>query len=192
MKENLINHNPDTALQRPDRGPIEIPELLIPYYEGKKVVEIGFAGGDYIPIWAAHAKEVIGYEADESRFAVASAQENIKNLDNVFLLSQIVTPEEIIDADFYYGWSTLPLPIEFIDRLKSAGKKGTFAFYGGWAERDLSEHTEGGNMCFRTEKELEELNDCEVIYFKSKELDNRPQFDNLSKTNEYTIIIKHF
>ena len=45
-------------LQRPWRGPIEVPETLKDFYKDKVVVEIGCAVGDYLPIWAKYAKKL--------------------------------------------------------------------------------------------------------------------------------------
>ena len=172
--EKLISNNPDTTLQRPWRAPIEIHEVLASYYEGKRVVHIGHAAGDLVPGWAAHAKEVIGYEADPSRYAQSAQRQDLKNLDNVILIQQTATPENLVGADFYYCWMG-GFQESLGDNLKAAGKKSPFtvAFYGGWAERDLVEHPHGGAMCFMTEEELKE-SDYEVVYFNSKELDNRP------------------
>jgi hypothetical protein len=208
-KENLISHNPDTLLQRPWRGPIEVPELLIPYYEGKVAVEIGFAAGDYIPIWAKHAKEFIGFESFTANmrpwFDMAQGRQDLKRLDNISLLNQEISPEEVPEADFYYGSGLLPPIVEFVTRMKNVGKRGVFAWFSGFAKEDFTPEYKDSLkniperiISFDGEDYIDTGHFDQFCYFadesisfNSKELDNRPVHDEMSMTNKCIISIKH-
>ena len=114
-----------TFLARPDRAPIEIPNLTSKYYDGKVVAEIGCAAGDFLPLSAQGARKVVGYESDRQRFSMASTRPEVKEDKSIRVSDDLVTPESIVDADFYYGWSTEPSVVEFAERLKKENK-GSF------------------------------------------------------------------
>ena len=116
----MISHNPDTLLQRPWRGPIEVPEVLREYYEGKKVIEIGCAAGDYMPTWSKYAESYVGYEKRRDWYSRAVGRQDIG--DNVTFLNENVTPESIPEADLYYSWTPQPEEKVFAERMQAAGK----------------------------------------------------------------------
>jgi hypothetical protein len=191
-KEDLIKVNPKTTLQRPWRSPIEIPELLAPYYKGKRVIEVGCAAGDFIPTWSKYAKRVIGYEYDFERYKLLTDRQDLRGLDNVSLERKLVLAKDIPEADFYYVWlDNKKQRVSIREGLIELGAKGVFAYYGGWSTRDLLNVPEAYKMGMYeyTDEEYEQCAD-EVIYFHSKELDNRDHYDAQSRTNEFRIIIE--
>lgn len=178
----MITHNPDTILQRPWRGPIEVPEVLREYYEGKTVVEIGCAAGDYMPIWSKYAKHYTGYELKSDWYSLAAGRSDIG--DNVTLLNERVTPENIPEADLYYSWTPVPEVKTFVERMRAAGKTGIFAVYGGVSAAD-SDHVK------RVSDHLAWTDwPSRVISFEASEKDNREFFDQHADGRRLMVILK--
>jgi hypothetical protein len=121
--------NPDTVWQRPQRGPIEVPKVLIPYYKNKRVVEIGFGVGDFIPTWAEHATSVIAYEREPELFEIASHRKDLQALTNVSLVEGSIEFDELPDADFYYIWTHMREIREWFELFADSKKPGTFAAF---------------------------------------------------------------
>lgn len=183
----MITHNPDTLLQRPWRGPIEIPEALREYYEGKTVVEIGCAAGDYIPGWLKYAKHYTGYEKRRDWYSLAAGRADIG--DNVTLLNEFVTPESIPEAALYYSWTPVPPYQLFVDRMRAAGKTGIFAFYGGVSIEDCRELKDPngdrmGHPLAWTDWPTK------VVSFETSESDNREFFDSYAEGRRMMVILK--
>jgi hypothetical protein len=197
MVFDMITHNPDTLLQRPWRGPIEVPEVLREYYEGKTVVEIGCAAGDYMPIWSKYAKHYTGYELRGDWYSLAAGRSDIG--DNVTLLNERVTPENIAEADLYYSWSPEPGIEEFVGRMQAAGKTGIFAMYSGVSVEDIVEDVTQGAPYGRPVNG--ESDTCthplswgdyptKLIPFQASELDNRGFFDEYATGRRCQVMIK--
>ena len=176
---------------RSDRAPIEVPEVLKEYYKDRSVVEIGFGRGDFIPIWAKHAKQVIAYEHDWENFVGAQTDEALVGLENVILIQGIPSPEDVYNADVYHTSFGPPIK-EFFDRMKSSGKTGTFATYVGippkYWENDPAP-LQSYYCTFPSQNELEAWAD-EVIYFDSKENEGRPEFEEMENKSRLAVALK--
>ena len=181
----MISHNPTTILQRPWRGPIEVPEALKEYYEDKKVVEIGCAAGDYIPTWSKYASHYTGYEQNKDWYSLAAARTDLR--ENVVLLNERVTPEGLPEADLYYAWTSEPEYEVFVSRMQAAGKTGVFAMYGGVFVEDTEESIESDTFSHplaRTDWPTS------LVSFEASETDNRAYFDEYATGRRMQIILK--
>ena len=173
--------------QRPYRGPIEIPELLKSYYEGKTVIEIGCGKGDYLPIWQKYAKKIIGYEGVQENFIQARTREDVSK-DKVEIHEGWVNPENVAHGDFYYYWPESPL--EVYSSLKKVGHKVIFATYAGVCREWVASNPDipEGVSDF-TSKEFLEWEPDQVIDFKASERDGRNFFDFYAKGTQAKLSI---
>ena len=191
-----IPFNSATKIQRPEREPIEIPELLRPYYEGKMVLHMGCREGDFLLIFAKYAKQVFGHE-HRAKYRPLE-RKSLKNLPNIYILPYIGTcgtanaevvmdadnlPRDLKSVDMFYHWGLPHLDacsaeeiLYFIHNMEKIGRKGLLCWYGGLAPSS----------------EFQEFSVDESIRFRSIERNNSKEIDSLSKTNEHIILIKNF
>jgi len=193
----MISHNPTTILQRPWRGPIEVPEALKEYHEDKKVVEIGCAAGDYIPTWSKYASHYTGYEQNKDWYSLAATRTDLR--ENVVLLNERVTPEGLPEADLYYAWSPEPEVKTFVSRMQEAGKTGVFAMYSGVFVEDTDKSVAMGLPYGRPVKtESDTFTNplawtdwpTSLVSFEASETDNRAYFDEYATGRRMQIILK--
>ena len=90
-------------MERPQRSPIEIPELIRPYIEGKIFCEVGCAEGDLLELFAKYAKQAIGIEMREQHFSKLDALE--RKIDNIEIIKSDVMLSGLPVCDVYFIWA---------------------------------------------------------------------------------------
>lgn len=87
---------------RPQRSPIEIPELVKEYIRGKIFCEIGCAEGDLLRLFAKYAKEAIGIECKPRFFPKLWELES--EYFNVRIIQADALRMSIPKCEVYYFW----------------------------------------------------------------------------------------
>ena len=90
-------------MERPQRSPIEIPELIRPYIEGKIFCEVGCAEGDLLELFAKYAKQAIGIEMREQHFSKLDALE--RKIDNIEIIKKDIMHTALPFYDVYFVWT---------------------------------------------------------------------------------------
>ena len=141
-------------MERPDRSPIEIPEILKNYVKDKVFCEIGCGEGDLLRIFAKYAKKAYGIERTPEYFPALDKLDD--EMDNVEIIKKYVEIypkdhpyyaggdlkiEDIPKADVYYFWISEGADEILLDKLPESTmiihKEG---FKKNWLENTFEKH----------------------------------------------------
>ena len=89
-------------MERPQRSPIEIPELVRPYIEGKSFCEIGCAEGDLLELFAKYTTKAVGIEMREWLYPKLDILE--RKIDNIEILKMDILRTRLPKAAVYFIW----------------------------------------------------------------------------------------
>lgn len=86
----------------PLRSPLEVAEVLRPYYEGKVICDLGCSKGDLVVAFSKYAKHAMGVDSDADK--VNEGKQQSRDLRCIHLEKETDIPV----ADVYYIWTCSP------------------------------------------------------------------------------------
>jgi hypothetical protein len=130
-------------MERPQRSPIEIPDLLSEHIKDKVVCEIGCGEGDLLIGFAKHAKKVYGLEIQSSYYDKLRRIEESYNNIKIFYrgVSPNIELQDIPEADLYYFWIDPDWDSYLIKKIRE-GKMAIqkASFNKGWIEQEFNKY----------------------------------------------------
>ncbi len=162
-------------MKRPNRSPIEIPELVKKYLYGKTFCEIGCCEGDLLEQFAKYADKAIGIEISRSyKDKLLLLEKKYKNIE---IIMGNFFDIEIPICDVYYFWIMPEYDAELIKILPNTLIIHKALFNKPWLENEFNKY---------------EHRKIEYINFVSDEEPNWPRpKDNITKNTPLVIGILH-